>query len=451
MSYPPSKPPIAFIGLGAMGFAMSTHLVRTGFTVTGYDVYEPTLERWRNACAEIPTSSYQAASSPSEAAKSAPITLLMVATHHHVNSALFDDNGAVHSLPQNATVIIAATVPPTHPAEVRQRLDNDFNRADVKLIDAPVSGGTARSVNGTLTIMSSSNDPDNLKDESVHAVLSNLASQGKTLYTIPGSLGSGTSAKALNQVQCGIHITCTSEMMGLAAVLGLNTRKFFEYLTTPEKENEGWSWMFANRAPRMLVSDPPMSSATSIINKDVGIILAEEKRLDVQLPLLDKASEVLKYAMENGLASADDSAVVKVYLGLKTPKEELVVQQVRADKDDKDMFATLATAHVLVHFNSSYETVKFADALDLMGSAQRDMWFDILAGAAAGSYTFTRVVPVAFADKDGWQAGFKGYAKENFAGKTDGVRQLVEQARKEGYESKLVEAALEFVEGMVKG
>ena len=46
-------PKVAFIGLGAMGFAMSTHLVKVGFPVTGYDVYKPTMERWEKACSEV--------------------------------------------------------------------------------------------------------------------------------------------------------------------------------------------------------------------------------------------------------------------------------------------------------------------------------------------------------------------------------------------------------------
>jgi 3-hydroxyisobutyrate dehydrogenase len=78
----------------------------------------------------------------------------MVATHDHLHSALFDkDTGAIHKLPQDCAVIIHATIPLEQPSIIHERLVNEFKRPDIALIDAPVSGGVARSTNGTLVIM----------------------------------------------------------------------------------------------------------------------------------------------------------------------------------------------------------------------------------------------------------------------------------------------------------
>ena len=115
-------PHVAFLGLGAMGFAMSTHLVRTGIRVTGFDIYQPTLDRWTEACSKIQKdensqAQFSTTTSCPEAVKSgANIVILMVATHYHINSALFD-TGAVKDLPPNLPLIIMATVPPTYPAD----------------------------------------------------------------------------------------------------------------------------------------------------------------------------------------------------------------------------------------------------------------------------------------------------------------------------------------------
>lgn len=451
MSTTNSSPQVGFIGLGAMGFAMSTHLVRNGFPVTGYDIYGPTLDRWRATCDEIPNARAKTAASPAEAVRNASVVCLMVANHHHVHSALFDEEvGAVHSLPKDCTVIIHATIPPTQPSTVRSRLTNEFNRPDVKLIDAPVSGGVARSINGTLTIMVSSSDPKDLQEPDTKTVLENLASKGKTLFTIPGGLGGGQSAKALNQVMCGIHIPSASEILGLVAVNGVDTQKFYDTLVTKDSNGKtpvGWSWMFENRGPRILSADPPMASATSIINKDVGIIRDEETRLEVDLPLLNAASDVLTEVMKTH-ASADDSCVAQWYLGFDTARMNLVVDRAgsptaAAEEQQDKLIRDLATAHAVIHLISAWDTTKFARALDLMRPDQKKQWFSIISGAAGGSTIFSEVIPRAFDDPAGIDAAFKKYAAEKFGSAAlETTLALVQNAKGQNYEPKLLAAAV---------
>lgn len=453
------NPQVGFIGLGAMGFAMSTHLVRVGFPVTGYDIYGPTLDRWRATCKDIENSQAKTATSPSEAVRNAVVVCLMVANHHHVHSALFDpENGAVHALPKDCTVIIHATIPPTQPSNVRERLTTEFNRPDVKLIDAPVSGGVARSINGTLTIMVSSDDMKNLQEPNAKTVLENVASKGKTLYAIPGGLGAGQSAKALNQVMAGVHIPSASEIMGLAAVSGLDTQKFYDNLTTKDASSGrtpmGWSWMFDNRGPRMLNADPPMASMTLIINKDVGIIRDEEVRLHIDLPLLNAASNIITEVMKTH-ATADDSCIAQYYLGFGSERQDLAVKQAGAatvDGAEQDrLIRTIAFAHAIIHLVSAYETTVFARALDLMRPEQKKQWFSIIAGAAGGSTVFSEVIPLAFEDPEGIEAAFKKYAKEKFgaADLVPAVEAVVADAKKSGYEPKLLEAAVEKVKSLL--
>jgi 3-hydroxyisobutyrate dehydrogenase len=451
MSSPSPYPQVGFIGLGAMGFAMSTHLVRTGFPVTGFDIYTPTLDKWRSTCKEIENSNAKTATSPTEAVKNASVVCLMVANHHHVHSALFDpDTGAVHALPKDCTVVIHATVPPTQPPNVRERLSTEFNRPDVKLIDAPVSGGVARSINGTLTIMVSSDDMKNLQEPNAKVVLENVASKGKTLYAIPGGLGAGQSAKALNQVQAGVHIPAASEIMGLAAVSGVDTQKFYDTLTTKDASGKppiGWSWMFENRGPRMLSANPPMASATLIINKDVGIIRDEEVRLNVELALLNASSDVITEVMKTH-AAADDSCIAQYYLGFDSDRQDLVVRSAGHSKfsaqEQDSIIRDVAVAHATIHLISAFETTKFARALDLMRPEQKKQWFSIIAGAAGGSAIFSEVIPRAFEDSEGIEAAFKKYAAEKFgAVAVEKSTKLIENAKSQGYVSKLLEAAVE--------
>jgi 3-hydroxyisobutyrate dehydrogenase-like beta-hydroxyacid dehydrogenase len=87
---PPST--VAFAGLGAMGFGMASHLVKTGYHVVGFDVHEPTLARFREAGGKI-------SHSPRDAAQKADFFICMVANSQQANSVLFDSkDGAVEGM-----------------------------------------------------------------------------------------------------------------------------------------------------------------------------------------------------------------------------------------------------------------------------------------------------------------------------------------------------------------
>lgn len=249
---------VAFLGLGAMGFGMATNLVKKGFSVTGFDVYAPTLARFVAAGG-------RSATTPRETVQGAKYVVFMVATAAQIVSALFDEGtGAIWDMPRGAIVVLCSTGPPEHTRNVRALLDGKYDRADVELVDAPVSGGTIRAAAGTLTILASGPEGAVTK---ARPVLDGMA--GEKLYLIPGGLGAGTNVKMVHQVLAGIHITMTSEAMGFAAALGLNTSQAFEHL----KCTQGGSWMFDNRVPHMLENDPTVYSALNIITKDIVSLL----------------------------------------------------------------------------------------------------------------------------------------------------------------------------------
>lgn len=80
---------VGFAGLGAMGFGMATHLLKSGHKVCGFDVYEPSLARFKEAGGNTATS-------PKEAAKDNDFFICMVANSYQADSVLFDpENGAV--------------------------------------------------------------------------------------------------------------------------------------------------------------------------------------------------------------------------------------------------------------------------------------------------------------------------------------------------------------------
>ena len=246
------KPNVALAGLGAMGFGIATNLLKRGFPVTGYDVYQPAMDRFVAEGGKI-------ASTPREAAEDVEFFVCMVVNAKQASDALFDTKtGACCTLPKNATVLMCSTVAPGDFDGFEIELGR-AERRDVRLIDCPVSGGAGRAANGTLSIFAAG------KEEFLDHASQLLECMSSKLYRIPGGLGGGSKAKLIHQIFAGVNIAMASEAMGLAAAAGLNTQEAFDYL----KNSNGNSWMFSNRVPHMLDPSLPPYSAINIIAKDV--------------------------------------------------------------------------------------------------------------------------------------------------------------------------------------
>lgn len=162
------------------------------------------------------------------------------------------------ALPINATLIICSTVPSAYLTQVQTSLDA-LNRKDIFLIDSPVSGGTVRAADGTLTILSSATPAALERGDKI------LKDLSEKLYIIPGGIGAASNVKMVNQLLAGIHIAAAAEAMGLAAKMGLNTRHVYEIIVNAA----GNSWMYENRVPHMLDNDWTPKSALDIFVKDM--------------------------------------------------------------------------------------------------------------------------------------------------------------------------------------
>jgi 3-hydroxyisobutyrate dehydrogenase len=254
-----SKPAIGFAGLGAMGFGMATHLVKSGYPVTGFDVWQPTLDKFSSAGG---TPSNNLASS----AKDKAFYVVMVATAQQAQSALFEseEGGIVKALPKDAVLLLCSTVPSAYAQSVEKQL-KEVGREDIHFIDAPVSGGAIRAADGTLSIMAGGSSAALEKGK---WLLEELSAPSK-LFIVEGGIGAGSNMKMVHQVLAAIQILAVSEAFGFAARLGLNGKEVREKVI----QSRGWSWMFENRSVRTLSEDYfPGASAVTIIMKDVVCI-----------------------------------------------------------------------------------------------------------------------------------------------------------------------------------
>jgi 3-hydroxyisobutyrate dehydrogenase-like beta-hydroxyacid dehydrogenase/uncharacterized protein YgbK (DUF1537 family) len=290
---------IGFVGLGAMGYGMATSLVRAGISVHGYDVYQPSMERFISVGDKA-----TAAASPYDAAEGASVLVLMVQNAAQVEDVLFGSGKAAIALPHGAVVILHSTVPPSFVRSLEQRLLGLGK--NIGLVDAPVSGGVARAAKGDLTIICSGSRST---ISSTIAILNAMSGAPKNLCLIQGGVGAASSVKLINQLLAGVHIATAAEAMVFAAKLGLNTQTVFDIIKTAT----GYSWMLENRVPAMLTADWTPNSALAIFVKDLGIVLEEAGRLGYPAPLSAAAHQLYLFGASNGWANDADSGIVRVW------------------------------------------------------------------------------------------------------------------------------------------
>jgi L-threonate 2-dehydrogenase len=282
---------IAFIGLGAMGAPMALNLVKAGHTVCGFDVRA-------GAAQALVQAGGTSAASAAEAARDAEVYWLMVVSGEQAENVLFE-GGAAQALPRGAIVVAACTQPPA----LARRTSDRLAAMGLAMLDAPVSGGIKGAMAGALTLMVSG-DADVL--ERARPVLSAV---GQRIFDVGREAGLGSTAKMINQLLCGVHIAAAAEAMHVAERAGVSLQTMHDIISV----SAGNSWMWGDRGPRMMMEDPPVTSAVDIFVKDLGIVLDQGKLMRQGLPLASAAMQMFLAASGLGHGKADDSQVLRAY------------------------------------------------------------------------------------------------------------------------------------------
>lgn len=294
---------IGFIGLGAMGMGMAQSLVRAGFSVRGYDINPDAVARFGDAGGE-------AATSVAAAAQGANVLIVVVLNGEQVTDVLFGNGNAAAALPNDSIVMVCSTVSP----DFAQKTATQLAESGLRMLDAPISGGTIRAAEGKLSIMASG--PDEIFTE-LAPILDAMA---ENVYRMGTDYGLGSTMKLVNQILAGVHIATAAEAVAFGARAGLDTRKIYEVICN----SAGASFMFENRVPHMVEGDYTPHSAVDIWVKDLGIVLGAGKDLHFPLFFSALAHQLFMSASAAGHGRIDDAAVVKVF-------EQLTGITVKAD------------------------------------------------------------------------------------------------------------------------
>lgn len=281
-----------FVGAGLMGGALVHRLCGLGRAVAVCDIDPACRERARAAGARI-------ADTPAGVARLLGpdgVLVLVVVDAVQCRDVLWGAHGAAAALQPGHTVLLCPTIAP----EDTEAMARELATRGVHTIDAPMSGGPQRALEGTMSLMVAG--PDAVVAR--HAAL--LADLAGRVFRVGDRAGDGARTKLVNNLLAGIHLAGAAEVLALAGRMGLDLATTLDVI----EHSSGQSWIGSDRMRRRLAGDTAPRAHLGLLAKDTGLALAAARAIGPAGPLGEAAARVFAQARDGGLAGADDSALL---------------------------------------------------------------------------------------------------------------------------------------------
>lgn len=282
---------VGFIGLGIMGKPMSLNLIKAGYSLVVMDRNPVVLEQLVAAGASV-------ANSPADVARQAEVIITMLPNSPHVQEVVLGENGIAEGAKPGTVVIDMSSIAPLVSREIAVSLE----QRGIAFLDAPVSGGEPKAIDGTLSVMVGGDKK--LFDE-YYDLLKAMA--GSVVHT--GDVGAGNITKLANQVVVALNIAALSEALVLANKAGVQPELVFEAI----RGGLAGSTVMEAKAPLMLDRKFDPGFRIDLHIKDLTNALDTSHGIGVPLPLTAAVLEMMHALKVDDLGSADHSALVQYY------------------------------------------------------------------------------------------------------------------------------------------
>jgi len=282
---------IGFIGLGIMGKPMSKNLLKSGYELVIMDRNPAVLNEVAALGAEI-------ASTPKEVAEKTDIIITMLPNSPHVKDAVLGENGVIDGAKSGAILIDMSSIAPLVSREVSERLAEK----GVEMLDAPVSGGEPKAIDGTMSVMVGGKKAIFDKCYPVMDVMA-----GSVVYT--GGIGAGNTTKLANQICVALNIAAVSEALVLATKAGVEPELVFQAI----RGGLAGSTVLDAKAPLMLDRKFDPGFRIDLHIKDLANVLETSHELNVSLPLTAGVMEIMQALKADGMGDLDHGALVRYY------------------------------------------------------------------------------------------------------------------------------------------
>ena len=281
---------VAFIGMGTMGAAMVLNILKAGFAVT---VHNRTRQREEPAA----QAGARRAGSPKQAVQGADIVVTCLSDTPDVEAVVLGENGIIQGAKVGAIVVDMSTISPS----ATRRMAAELARKGIRMLDAPVSGGSEGAQKGTLSIMIGGDAADVAKAMPV------LSAMGKSITHV-GPNGAGQMTKAINQVIVAGAYLAVAEGITLGLKAGLDMEKVVQALAG----GAAGSWVLNHRSGNMIKNEYPLGFRVRLHRKDVAIVLEAARELGVFLPATALVEQIENGLISQGFGDEDLSALARV-------------------------------------------------------------------------------------------------------------------------------------------
>ncbi len=279
---------VAFIGMGTMGTPMALNILKSGHEVIVHN-------RTREKEEPVAKAGAHRAASPREASEGAEIIITCVSDTPDVEEIILGEDGVIDGAKQGAIVIDMSTISPT----ATRRMAETLGEKGIKMLDAPVSGGSEGAQNGTLSIMVGGDAADLEKAEPV------LQAMGKTTHI--GAVSAGQMTKAINQIVAAGTYWSVAEGIALGLKAGLNMEKVVQAVGG----GASGSWVMNNRSENMIKNNYPLGFKVQLHRKDLNIALNVARELGVTLPVSAYVEQVETGLISRGHGDEDISVIAR--------------------------------------------------------------------------------------------------------------------------------------------
>ncbi|AJJ18244.1 MULTISPECIES: 2-hydroxy-3-oxopropionate reductase [Yersinia] len=282
---------IGFIGLGIMGKPMSKNLLKAGYSLTVLD---------RNAAVldELITAGARTATTPKALAAECDIIITMLPNSPHVKEVVLGENGVIEGAKPGSVLIDMSSIAPLVSREISEALA----LKQVAMLDAPVSGGEPKAIDGTLSVMVGG---DKAVFDSCFEVMKAMG--GSVVHT--GDIGAGNVTKLANQVIVALNIAAMSEALVLATKAGVNPDLVFQAI----RGGLAGSTVLEAKAPMVMDRNFKPGFRIDLHIKDLANALDTSHGVGAQLPLTAAVMEMMQALKADGLGTADHSALACYY------------------------------------------------------------------------------------------------------------------------------------------
>jgi 2-hydroxy-3-oxopropionate reductase len=292
---------IGFIGLGIMGKPMAKNLLKAGHKLVVYDIVDTPV-------GELVQAGATAGSSPKDVASRSELIITMLPNSPQVKTAVLGKNGVIEGAKPGSVLVDMSSIAPLVSREVAAALVGK----GIEMLDAPVSGGEPKAIDGTLAIMVGGKEA---VFEKVKDVLLKMGASA----VLCGEIGAGNVTKLANQIIVALNIAAMSEAFVLAAKGGVDPERVFNAI----KGGLAGSTVLNAKAPMVLEGNYKPGFRVELHIKDLQNALDTAHETGVPIPLTSQVMEMMQALKVDGKQAEDHSCLIQFYerlAGIKVRK-----------------------------------------------------------------------------------------------------------------------------------